>query len=102
MNTATVHIETVTGFSGDARCFRLDPPLFDPDDGVSYEYVTVEILPGHARHHTDHGYLYGAHENGAINNPRMQVKALASYCNPWQTTFSGVLWVAGMYTIVGP
>lgn len=47
-------------YSGPARTFRLDPPLFDPASGDSYEYVTVcKTLLGGPRVE-----VYGCRENG--------------------------------------
>ncbi|MBF6328720.1 hypothetical protein [Nocardia transvalensis] len=41
MPTATVHIESVDGYAGTARCFRIDPP-FD-----NHTYVTVCLTPSY-------------------------------------------------------
>lgn len=43
MATATVHIGSVGGYLGTARCFQLDPPKVFGD--ATHDYVTVVLQP---------------------------------------------------------
>lgn len=46
MPTARVHIDSVDGYAGVTRCYRLDPPA--RIDGRDHEYVTISTTPRYA------------------------------------------------------
>jgi hypothetical protein len=59
MATATVHIESVGGFAGPARCFKVDPPFMGSD------YVTIWAQTGFGEHTLPEACVVPATETGA-------------------------------------
>ncbi|MBF6374445.1 hypothetical protein [Nocardia farcinica] len=68
MATATTHIEKVSGYVGEARCFRLDPPRVL--DGVPREYVTICIQPRLGKLLPE-VKVYAATEHGSSATPQL-------------------------------
>jgi hypothetical protein len=61
LRTAKVHIPLIDGiYSGRARCYELDPPLIEPDNGVERPYVTVVVQPGRAGHQLPEVHVFAA------------------------------------------
>ncbi|WP_280317313.1 hypothetical protein [Nocardia wallacei] len=65
MPTATVHIESVDGFAGPARCFRVDPPY------QGHDYVTVWAQRAFGIHQGPEVALVPATETGAAAGPTL-------------------------------
>lgn len=63
MSTATVHVHTVPGFPGPARCFRLDPPY------QGHDYVTVWAQPRFSRYQPPEVLVVPATETGVPVEP---------------------------------
>lgn len=74
MRTAAVQIPLIDGiYSGHSRCFRLDPPLQDPDNGIAHEYVTVVVQPGRRNHQLPELLVFAAEpRTGAPKGPSMK------------------------------
>lgn len=73
MRTAKVHIPLIDGiYAGQARCYEVDPPLPDPDNGSPRQYVTVIIQPGRAGHQLPEALVFAAEPQfGAPVGPSM-------------------------------
>lgn len=98
MPTARVHLESVGGFNGDARCFELDPPFVDPDTGQQIQYVVVDVIKAYRGHSFSQAIVFAANEHGRPLGPSM--RAIADYSHPWQATHWPVLTLLG-YEVAG-
>ncbi len=78
MRVAAIHIDEIQGiFSGKARCYRLDPPLPDPDGGKDIEYITINVMGGRRRHQLPEVAVFASTpEHGA---PRVMKRLPGSY-----------------------
>ena len=72
MPTATVHIDSVGGYAGITRCYRLDPPA--RIGGREHEYVTISITPRYASVAAE-VRVYPALETGASASPSLAKRA---------------------------
>lgn len=59
MATATVHIESVGGFAGTARCFAIDPPY------EGHSFVTICVTPGYGPVVRPRAEVFPARDSGA-------------------------------------
>lgn len=66
MSGVATHIKNLTGFYGDARLFRLDPPLRDDYREAEYEYVVVSAVV--APYSGPETYIFGADYKGEVVN----------------------------------
>lgn len=69
MATATVHIENVGGFAGQARCFAVDPPVH----GSSY--ITICLTPSFGEVVKPEVAVFPATETGACAEPSLMRRA---------------------------
>ena len=100
MATATLVQSGIVGLNAaaDAECYRLDPPLPDPDvPGVEHEYVVVVTHPGIKQHSLPSLHLYASNEKGRVVGGSM--RALVTYAHPWEPTARGGLFLAGYEVI---
>ena len=91
MATATVHIETVGGFPGPARCFKVDPPFAGSD------YVTVWAQPRFGQHTEPEAGVIPATETGACAEQSVKRRAgsFVLHDNPdTPERFDGACWFA--------
>ncbi|RBO87012.1 hypothetical protein [Nocardia puris] len=75
MAKASVHIVSVPGFFGDARCFRFDPPRVL--DGVEREFVTVVVSPAIGMHGPSVSVYPGREDGGCAT--RQLVRQTGSF-----------------------
>lgn len=66
MPTATVQVETVGGYPGVARCYKVDPPYQGSD------YVTAWVQPSFGKHQLPEVGVVPAVESGACAEPSMK------------------------------
>lgn len=73
MRLASIHIESVDGLTGPARCYKLYPPFPDPQTGVEYEYVTVCVQMGYRTQQLPEAFVVAANKiNGSPVGPSMK------------------------------
>jgi hypothetical protein len=86
-----VHIDSVGGFPGPARCFKVDPPYHGAD------YVTVWAQPSFGKHQEPEVGLVPATETGACVELSVKRRA-GSYVLPHepdtQERIDGAHWLA--------
>lgn len=96
MPTATVHIDSVGGYAGITRCYRLDPPA--RIDGREHEFVAVSITPRYLQVAAE-VRVYAANESGAAWGPTLAKRAgsrvLHEDYTPGDTVYEdGIFWLA--------
>ncbi|KIA62994.1 hypothetical protein FG87_21675 [Nocardia vulneris] len=69
-----MHVPLVQGiYPGPTRCYKLSPPLPNPDGAGEFEYVAVCVQPGRPRHQLPELLVYAAEPvRGAPVGPSMK------------------------------
>jgi hypothetical protein len=70
MATATVHLASVGGFAGIARCFALSEPYVD--SGGSFNYLTLWVQPSFGKVVGPEVVIIPATETGAAAEPSLK------------------------------
>lgn len=103
MATATVQVAEVGGYSGPARCFKVDPPY------LGAHYVTVWVQPAFGQHQLAEAAVVPATETGACAEQSLKRRpgSFVLHSNPGTAEeIDGAYWLAllmlGGYEIAGP
>lgn len=63
MRKAKVHIPLIDGiYSGNGRCYEIDPPFIDPDSGAERRFITTVVQPGITNHQFPDVLIFAADE----------------------------------------